>query len=225
MKKNIFLVCLLYGFIVLPLSLQAESFKIGLFAGLSTPNDQLNNIYNSDKVKIDSMTNGSFLRSGATSGYHVGGKVKLSMSDNFSFDLGATYNKFPQTNIDVNNPKDNSHLTTLFVTENIISLSAGVNYYFFKTIVRPYVVGNIQYNYMMNAVSLDPSAGFSTSDWPLPTSSSDSRVGFSAGLGTDIDLKLVMFFVEGRYNVYNFIGATGSESSKSAVTLSLGLYF
>jgi hypothetical protein len=200
----------------------AYSTEIGFVFGLSTPNDQVNNVYNGNPFKsIDSMQN--WYKQGANSGFHIGLRARFDMSDNFNFVGGIAWHRFPQSKIEISDTQSRVVLATLKTTQNIIPISAGVQFYLIKSIVGVYGIGELTYNYISNTVDVT----YAGQDIPLnlnlnPT---DSRIGFGIGAGADLDIKLVKLNLEGRYNLANFIGATAEEKSKAYFSLSLGVYF
>jgi hypothetical protein len=59
----------------------------------------------------------------------------------------------------------------------------------------------------------------------LDKSPTDSRVGVGIGAGVDLDIKILTLNLEAKYNLANLIGKTGSEQTKSYVSLSFGIMF
>ncbi|MFA6570593.1 MAG: outer membrane beta-barrel protein [Bacteroidota bacterium] len=199
----------------------AYSTEIGFVFGLSTPNDQVNNVYNGNPFKsINSMQH--WYKQGANSGFHIGLRARFNMSDNFSFVGGVAWHRFPETEIQVKDNQDRL-LTTLKTTQNIIPISAGVQFYLIKSVVGVYGIGELTYNYISNTVDVS----YAGQDIPLnlDLNPTNSRIGFGIGAGADLDIKLVKLNLEGRYNLANFIGASAEEKSKAYFSLSLGVYF
>ncbi|MFH1049997.1 MAG: hypothetical protein V1779_03590 [bacterium] len=220
MKK---IVSLLFISVTLFFSAQIVSAgtNIGLFAGLSTPNDEMNNVYNSSKIDLGDVKSGKLIREAASSGYHVGAKIRFSLTDDFSFTGSAAWHKFPQSSIDVKDPISDTTLAVLNSSQNIIPITAGMNFYIINSTIGVYGTGELAYNYIYNSVDVDYQ-GLPISIEESPT---DSRVGFGLGAGLDIDLKLLMLNLEAKYNISNFIGKVSNEATKSYFTLSLGVYF
>jgi opacity protein-like surface antigen len=194
---------------------------IGFHAGLSTPNDQINDIYNRDKYtdKEDAVRN--FIREGTTAGYHIGMKARIDLSEGIVFVGSISWNKFPQTDIEITDPESGEVLTTLESSQNIIPISAGINAYLLKSLIGVYATGDLTYNYITSSV--DYKSG--SVSIPFSTTPTDNRVGFGLGAGVDLDLSLLTLNLEGKYNHANLIGKITDEETKTYFTLTFGVYF
>lgn len=217
--KNIlrpFVIVLLFGLFIYT---RANATGFGFYFGLSTPNDQINNVYNSSK-----LDNGVYdmFREGTKLGYHVGAKIRVGMSDNLFFVGGIAYHKFPQTTIDVKDPtRNDTVIATLQTSQNVIPITAGVNFFLIKQFIGLYAVGELTYNYVSSSVD------YNQGSIPLSISKSptDSRIGFGLGAGSDFDIKLITLNLEIKYNYINLIGQKAGEESKAFVSVSLGAIF
>lgn len=197
------------------------SIKFGVIAGLSTPNDMINDIYNKDVINWDNGI-GSLAREGTKLGYHLGFRARLSLSKDYDFTGGMTINRFPQTTIQVKDPSDpDSIIQELQTNQNIFALAAGLNLYIYKSAISIYATGEMQYNYIANSVDFS----FNDIFIPISQSPSDSRVGFGFGAGIDLVIKPIRLNIESKYNIINLIGQDDQEDMKSFLSLSLGLYF
>ena len=95
--------------------------------------------------------------------------------------------------------------------------------FLFKSIVSPYLGGDLQYNYISNTVDYPVNVvGVPLNLDKAPT---DNRVGASVGGGLMIDLAVLSLNVDARYNIANFIGKTAQEKSKEYLTLTVGVSF
>lgn len=215
MKKLIFVLALL----ILPGLNVFSQIEFGVLGGLSTPNDEINNVYNSDKINWeDGFTN--IFRDGTKSGYHIGARARLGMKDGFDFVAGLTYHKFPMTLLNLKVPGIDSTEATLQTTQNIVSISTGLNYYLWEAAISMYLLGDLQYNYISNNIEQIDGAVLN-----LPSlSPSNSRVGFGFGAGLELDLKVVSGVLEAKYHIANLIGKESGEESKNYLTLSLGVF-
>lgn len=196
---------------------------IGFHAGLSTPNNQINNVYNSDKLDLKKPDYfGNLVREATKTGYHIGMKLRLNVSNNLMFVGGILWNKFPQTTIEILNSKTGDTLIVLQSTQNIIPISAGLNLYLFQNVISPYLSGDLCYSIISNSIDYKQIPLNGVEIDPLIT---NARAGFGLGAGLDIDLKLVYLNIEGKYNISNLIGKDSEEKNKNYFTLSLGVYF
>jgi hypothetical protein len=216
----------LYSFIVFALlfttfanySAQAQ-IGFGVFGGLSTPSDEINNVYNSDKLSGGAL---SMLRDGAKSGYNIGAKIRLPLVAGIMLTGGVAWNRFPESSIDVTNPTTKAKIATLKTVQDIIPISAGINYYIFNTGIGIYGTGELSYNYNKNTVN----AEYNGIDVPLNLDKSPSYSRVGAGLGAGLDINAILFLanVEAKYNFSNIIGRESGEDLKSYFTLSVGIY-
>ncbi len=199
--------------------------EFGFHLGLSTPNDQINDIYNGDNLpyQIDDSTKGlgNLLKEGARVGYHLGIKVRLPLDDKFIFKGGLLLHRFPESEIEVTEPASDTVIATLASVQNIVAISAGMNYYFLKSFIGVYGVGDLSFNYMTSSVDKK----MEKYSIPISTSPTDSRVGFGLGAGIDLDVKLLKLNLEGKFNIVNLIGKESGEEPKSFFALGLGVYF
>ncbi|MCX7735131.1 MAG: porin family protein [Candidatus Kapabacteria bacterium] len=218
MKKIFFLFLMLFC-----TQLAYSQLGIGFHTGLSTPNNQINNVYNTDKLDLKKADYfGNLVREATKIGYHIGMKLRLNMSDNLFFVGGIVWNKFPQTTIEILNSKSGDTLIILQATQNVIPISAGLNLYLFQGLISPYLTGDLAYTIISNSIDFKqiPLTGVEID--PRVT---DARAGFGLGAGFDIDLKLVYLNIEGKYNISNLIGKDSEEKNKNYFTLTLGVYF
>ncbi len=197
--------------------------SFGLYTGLSTPSDQINNVYNSDFLTASDFS-GRMQRDAVALGYHVGARLRFAMGDNLVFIGGLSLSRFPESKIYVAVPSGSGGDTiraTLTTTQNIIPIAVGLNYYVVRKVLGVYATGELTYNYLMNTID----AEYNGAPIPLDQSPTYNRVGFGVGVGTDLDLKILTLNLEGKYNLVNFIGAEANEKPKSFISLSLGVYF
>ncbi|MFP4528005.1 MAG: outer membrane beta-barrel protein [Candidatus Kapaibacterium sp.] len=220
MYKSIKFFLIAAAFMLAPAFGLHAQVDIGFHLGLSTPNDQVNDIYNRDRFE-DNDSARNFVRDGTKAGYHIGMKARVSLTDNVLFVGSIAWNKFPQTDIYVTDPETGEVLTTLKSSQNIIPIGAGINFYLLRSFIGVYATGDLTYNYITSSVDYE-SEGI-----PIPLSSSptDNRVGFGLGAGADLDLGLLTINLEGKYNQANLIGKESDEEAKAYYTLTLGIYF
>jgi len=218
MKKIFLIIVILFS-----TEVTYSQLGIGFHAGLSTPNNQINNVYNSDKLDLKKPDYfGSLLRESTKIGYHIGMKLRLNMSENLFFVGGIIWNKFPQTSIEILNSKTGDTLISLQATQNVIPISAGLNLYLLQSMISPYLTGELSYTIISNSIDYKQ---IPLTPVEIDPNITDARAGFGLGAGVDIDLKLVYLNIEGKYNISNLIGKVSEEQNKNYFTLSLGVYF
>ena len=197
--------------------------SLGLYTGISTPSEQINNVYNSDFLTSENFI-GRMQRSAVDLGYHIGTRLRFGLGDDFVFSGGVALSRFPQSKIIVSVPSgttNDSIRATLTTTQNIIPISVGLHYYLSRKLLGIYGTGELTYNYIINSID----AEFRGTTIPLNQSPTYNRVGFGLGAGIDVDVKIFTINIEGKYNLINFIGRDADEKPKSFITLSMGVYF
>ena len=197
---------------------------IGFIGGLSTPSDEMNNIYNSDKISLtEPGTYGNFFRDGAKTGYHFGIKIRMPLVSGIMLTGGAAWHRFPESTIDVNDPTTGSKLITLSTVQDIIPITAGINYYIINTGIGLYGTGELSYNYNKNTVNVDYNGTSIPANFD--TAPTYNRVGAGFGAGLDFNAFLFLANLEAKYNYANIIGRDSGEELKAYFTLSLGIHF
>ncbi|MGE5479455.1 MAG: outer membrane beta-barrel protein [Chloroflexota bacterium] len=219
MKKYLTAFALIFFTVIVPAAALPLT-DIGFHVGLSTPNDKINDVYNKGTIGSDTLT-GTLYNKGVTTGYHLALKARLGLSDMVSFVGGIGINRFPESKIDVIDPKNGDTLARLTTTTNVVPISAGVNIYLLKSVIGLYGTGELTYNYITSSVD----ANWAGKSIPISNSPSDSRMGFGVGAGVDLDLQIVLLNLEAKYHYLNLIGKDEDEGAKNYLAVSLGVYF
>lgn len=222
MKRSFFYLVIAAATLLASTTARAD-LGFGFNLGIATPNEYINDIYNKDKVFSKGGNPLKHFYDASKLGYQLGVKLRLPMSENATFIGGIAWARFPETDIDVRDPNDeNKVVLTLGTNQNVIPISAGVNYYLFNSTIGLYGTGELTYNLISNSV--DYKKG--DINIPIANSSTDSRMGFGIGAGFDLNLpSLFTINLEGRYNFTNLIGKVDAEKTKTYATLTLGIYF
>ncbi len=194
--------------------------KVGFIIGLSTPNDKINDVYNSGTISLEDGF-GKLRRLGINTGYHLALRFRFVMGDNADFIAGLGFHRFPQSNIEVIDPENGKLLLTLKTHTNILPLTAGLNYYLFQSFFSLYGTAGLTYNYVWHSVD------YQKEDIGIPLTSSPSSnwLGICFGGGLDLDLGFTTANLEIKYNYLNFIGPDQGASPKTYLTAGLGLFF
>ncbi len=204
-------------------SSQSPEFKFGFHLGLSTPNQNINDIYNNETVQKPRDDIYKLLRESAKLGYHIGIRGRFYINDTYQLTGTLLWNRFSESKIDVKDPsKNDTIIQTLFTHQNIANIGAGMNIAFNSGFIRFYGSGELNFNYMYNSVDLQLTDGIQL---PLSLSPSYSRVGIGIGAGTDFDLKIIILNLEAKYYITNIIGQDDNERIKAFLVLSAGIYF
>lgn len=207
-------------FLIFIFPLHSQPFSFQLSGGLSTPNDEINNVYNSNNLKLNGKL-GDIIREAAKLGYFIGINVSLPLSNNFVFNSGISLHRFPQSELKIIFPGQTSDTVYLKAIQNIIPISIGVNWYLLKTSFSPYITGNLVYNYIANSIDIVKM----NTELPIATSRQQSRIGAGFGLGIEFNLQIVTLCLEAKYNYVNLIGKTSSEANKNYLDIGVGIIF
>lgn len=212
-------------FILLTLQAIAKPIGFGFHFGLATPNDQINNVYNSNTITFNNLLS-NIVREAAKIGYFIGIDLNMPLTDNFTFLGGISLNRFPQTELKIFVPKpsvpDQQFDTVILKSiQNIVPLSVGVNWYLFKSYLSPYVTGSLSYFHIVNSIDI---VKLDINEL-IATTKSNSRLGAGIGAGIDLNLELITLNFEARYNFVNLIGKEGDEPTKKYLTVGIGIIF
>lgn len=196
--------------------------SFGLFTGLATPSELVNQVYNSDLIQQQNVT-GVLLREATRSGYTIGARIRQNIDEQFWFIGGLSLARFPQSVIPIVNQANQLDTLAIMTTvQNVIPIQAGMMYQFNKGLVSLYAIGDVTYNYLMNSVDVQ----YNQQSFPLPPEEETiERIGFGVGLGIDVYLKVITASLEAKMNTINFIGRTTDEAEKRFFSLTLGVHF
>ncbi len=215
-------VTLLFAIVALSCGTVVQAQTLVFGAGLSTPSENINNVYNVDRLRseLNSEEFADVVRETAKLGYH--GLLKYyfePMEAGTIFYMGAGYHRFPISDITVYHPQDSSLRADLTSTQNIVPLFAGFEYPILRTVLGVYIAADLQYTINFN--SIDVVSNQLPLDFPISTSTSYNRVGASVGAGFDINAIITNVGVDVRYNISNLFGREDLEEEKSYLSLSL----
>ncbi len=202
----------------LPTHLNAQSFAIG--GGLSTPSDEINNVYNSDFVTNDDFV-GNLLRQSSGFGFHIGSRLYLELDEELALVFGIALHRFNESRLDVYDENGEELIAVLQATQNIVPISVGLDYPVYKGFVGFYVAGDLQYNYIFNTIDIV------RNDLAIPFADepTNNRVGASFGAGVEIDLAALILDLGLRFNHANIIGKEDNEGDKTYLTFNLSVLF
>lgn len=228
--KSILLFLLFFGSINL---YAGDGLDFGVEIGLSTPNDEINNVYNKDYqqiiTKVTSNKNdtiaGKMLRDGASLGYHIGVRIKIPLKSWFKLQGSIGYHKFSQSDIEVRDPNSNVLLATLFTYQNIIPITAGADLYYINT--KPisfYVSGELVFNQFSFTTEVKNNRNDVVSI-PIQNTGAYNNLGVAAGTGFDINLSLVKLNLDVRYHLLNLINSIDDDKFKDYISVSTAIYF
>jgi hypothetical protein len=202
-------------------SLFAQS-GLGVFGGLATPNDKINDIYNSDKINTKTPNViGNLWRDGSKSGYTLGVKLRLPLAGSLILHGAASWCRFPETQVNIGIPQQDT--IVLKTTQNVFPINVGVSYYFINSVIGVYGTGDLSYNFISSTV--DYVKDGTSIPLNLDSSTMDRRIGAGFGVGCDLDAKIVTLNLEAKYSIMNMIGRVSNEQTKSYFTLTLGVFF
>lgn len=218
MKRfGVLFILMFFGFLT-----RAEAqpgMDFGIFGGLSTPNDEVNNVYNSDRLKGDENV-GDLARESAELGYHIGAGIRMEMTRLISLTGGIGIHRFPESEIIVTDPTTDEELATLYSNTNIIPIRAGFNVHALKSFIGLYGIAQLTYNHISYTVDVEKEG----IQIPINESENENNIGYQIGAGMEFDIELMSFLLEAKYNHTNLISSESNADNKSYVSLSLGIY-
>lgn len=198
-----------------------SSFAIS--GGLSLPNKEVKNIFNSNRIST-ADTNNPFLYINipdGNSGYSLSAKLLFDLTESASFFGGFALSGFSTDVHNLQNPTDNSEKGVLEIKSSIYSINAGMHYYLYDDFIGIYGIGDLSYNFLASSITkIETSATLR-----LPNNPTDSRIGFTLGLGFEIPLEQFSIILEGKYSELNYIGKVTNEQSKSLILIQAGFRF
>jgi hypothetical protein len=183
MKKVIFTMLIIFV-------LTATSYsQIGMsvYGGISTPNNQLNLVYaNNPNVW-------SLLDKGMSIGWHLGARFRMEVDDELYLFGGLGWNRFNDVQLQVK-IIDSTGLYTISAQQDIIPISAGLQYYITDKLIKFYVIGQLNYNYFTTHGEF---IGLPAPNFDLSVAS--NRGGFTGGIGIETDALIINPFLEFNY--------------------------
>lgn len=205
----------------------AGGVEFGLFGGLSVPNDKAADIFDPKKISVDNIQNGKWTTEAASAGYHIGAKVKISLANDIKLVLGAAFHRFNESTIIIKDPTNpDVILVSLFTTQNVIPISAGLDYAIINAkVVDLYLSGELDYNAISYTTDVNYGGIGVPQTNPFTDPAAQSRVGFGLGVGTNLNLQILKVNLEAKYHYMNMIGKEDGEADKNFIAVSLGVYF
>lgn len=197
----------------------AEGLHFGPYFGPSFPSDAFANVYN--VATSEGSSSGYDFASGL--GFHIGGRVRFGIAENFSLAGGIAYHRFP--NQDIVYTAESGPTLKIKNASNIIPINVGVIFRMPLALVEPYVGAGavfVHQNVTMTEGSGVFSQLFSSGQEIEPTT---NRVGADVSVGIGLNLLLIRPFIELRQTWSNLIGKEENEPTKSFMSISIGLLF
>ena len=198
-----------------------SSFTI--VGGLAIPNKEINNIFNSNKISTIDTNNPSLTISlpDAEPGYSLSAKLSFELSESAHFFGGFGLSGFSKKQFDLFSPTKKEENGFLEIKTNVYSIDAGIHYYIIDASLGVYGIANLSYNFIASSVTkIESSASLR-----LPNNPTDSRLGFTVGLGVEIPLNEFSIIIESKYSSLNYIGKVSDESTKSLLLIQAGFVF
>lgn len=205
-----------------------SKLNIGFTAGATIPSDKLSSFYDQNEISLNNGNSATLGKNILSTGYNVGIKLNLPMSEDFELFGSILVNRFPENEIVV---KDNNDPDKIFATlieyNNLIPIEVGFNLNIIDAkIAKIYTVGNLSYNFLYQSIDIKNK---SSQDLALPSGLTEtnlnSRIGGGAGLGIKFDLKLITLALETKFNRSNLIFKTDNEFNRDYYNINLFLFF
>ena len=217
MKRTFIIIFLTVFFFSFGRTKASEGLSLGVFGGLSTPNDYITNLYNRNTIDSLDLIYGS-----ASLGWHIGVDLRIKLDkDGTSFFHGSfAWHQFDPV---VNDVIYKGKAEPFFdATTSVLPVAAGVDYYLFRSFIGLYVRGDVQYNIISTRVH----NVFDVIDEvkKQPYDVKNNRLGAALGGGVEVNLLLIKAALEVKYNWINLVGKETDEKPKNYLSTSLIIY-
>ena len=229
MKKNILLVILIVFIGNYKSNAQGE-LQFGFTVGASVPSESIGKYSNIDKVALNINNKDTLANLSSdiiNTGYNIGIRLNLPLSDNIMLFGGLGIHRFPSNEVVVTDPNNPEKvLLTINEVNNFIPLEAGANIDLLNTsLIDLYGVGNLSFNYLYQTVDLTQKDNNVTIPVTLTESKINNRVGIGLGAGVRLKLKLIEIALEGRFNRTNLLFAENGEINKDYYNFNVFVFF
>lgn len=201
---------------------EPEGLRIGVTAGVAIPDEHLGDVYDlatsgDDLVKTYDVA--------ASLGLSIGARLRMGLSENVSLTAGIDYNRFQGQ--DLTARLENGTVLVLSTATNIVPIRAGLHMFLVRSVVSPYVVGDLSYTYRNVTLqeTSDPAFTDLLAREGKEVEPKTWRFGASAGAGVELRLGVLNPFLEVRYNATNLIGRLETEQTRTFVNVCAGLTF
>lgn len=202
--------------------------ELGFTIGATIPSDKLSSFYEQNSLKLNTIEYNKLSKNILSTGYNVGIKLNLPLSNDFELFGSVLVNRLPENEIVV---KDNNDPDKIFATltefNNLIPLEVGFNLNLLNgSFAKIYSVANLSYNLLYQSIDIKSSDG---QDVPLPTGFEEtklnSRIGGGLGVGAKFDIKLVKLAIEAKFNRSNLIFKSNNEFNRDYYTFNFFVFF
>lgn len=231
MKKKITIILLFAALVCFKAN--AESFRIGLNAGVAIPNENISQFSNEASERFNFDTISAFgdyiLNTAASRGYSLSIKGRIELSDRIDLVPSIGITRFNEGLYDVVIPVQIDGKDTLLAdvrsVANVVPIELGINAYLARELlgfIGVYGNASLSYNY------LSYSCDYKWKDniyLPFKTTNSNSRFGYSVGAGVDIDLYLITLNLGVSFHNINTVKGTDTEKAKNYGVFSVGVVF
>lgn len=221
MKRTLIIIVLTVFFFSFGKTKASDALGFGIFAGVSTPNDYITNLYNRnivDKI-VDEPLN--LIYGSANYGWHIGVDLRIALDKEAHTFLHGSF-AWHQFEPVINDVVLDQNKKPLFsATTSVLPVALGVDYYLFRSIIGLYVRGDVQFNTISTRVNTVYDAVETLTKMP---EASNSRLGAALGGGVEVNLLLIKAAIEVKYNWINLVGKTAEEPAKNYLSTSLIVY-
>jgi hypothetical protein len=191
--------------------------------GTSIPSSEVNNIFNTNKISTGDTNNpiAIMTKPDLNFGYIISADLAFGLSKRAYFFGGFSLSSFAEGKFPLNYENVAEEKGYILSKTKIYSLAAGIHYYILSDETGVYGIGNLTYNFIANSINPENSL----IPLRLENNPTDSRLGFTVGLGLEIPLNQFSIVFESKYSVLNYIGKNSNEETKSLICLSAGFRF
>jgi hypothetical protein len=197
-----------------------EGLRVVIGLGPSIPSESFADVYG--LVGSDRQNLWQAYEASATLGIHATGRLRFGLSENLSIVALAAYHRFADVE-QIATLEDGRRLPLSSVV-NIVPIGAGFQYFLFRTVVSPYVVGDVSVTTTRVTVNQAPKSFTDLLQTEgVELAPSTTRLGGSVGFGIELPLKVIDPFIEFRYTSANMVGRNDGEVLRTFYTLTIGV--
>jgi hypothetical protein len=223
MKNNFTLSLIIVFILLIGTNIIYSKSNFLVTGGLVLPNSEVSNVFNSTTIKTSDTNNPviNITNPDLGAAYSIAAKLSFKLSEDAIFWGGFGLIKFAKFNYDLLNPAKNENAGYIVSQTSIYPLNAGVNYYIFDNSYSIYGIGNLSYNFITSTFNTVNSK----ITIPVGKNITDTRLGYSVGIGFELPLEKLSIVMEAIYSDLNYIGKDTKENTKSIINLCAGFRF
>jgi hypothetical protein len=199
---------------------QGEGLRVVLGVGPSIPSEHFADVYGLVGTNRSSLWQA--YNASASLGIHASGRLRFGLSEQLSVVASAAYHRF--AGLEQTATLENGQRLVLTSVTNVVPIAAGFQYFLVRSIVSPYVAGDVGMTTTSVTVN-EPSSSFASllQAEGIELSPRTARFGGSIGFGIEFKLNVLDPFIEFRYSGANIVGRGENEVLRTFYAVTVGV--